>query len=458
MHRRNFLKILGLTLMGSAHSACSEESQRFIATSSKKRVVVIGAGLSGLAAAQELHRQQEYEVVVVEARERIGGRIWTSFKWTDLPLDFGATWIHGTQGNPLTDLADQLDAERLTTSYSRAATHNASGQLLSNAEEVRLEKFRNKVFGELKKAQNEDTDVSIRQVIEPLIRQFDPSSESYRFINFILSGEIEQEYSGSAESLSAHWYNSDKKFNGNADLFAQGFRVIPEFLAEGLRIELGQVVKEIQWHQAPIRVITQKTEFLADRVIVTLPLGVLQAGKVRFTPELPQNKQTAIAKLGMGVLNKCYLRFPTVFWSADVDWLEYISARHGEWTEWVSFNRAANMPILLGFNAADRGRAIETWSDEQIVASAMQTLRTIYGVSIPEPIDYQITRWASDPFSLGSYSYNPVGAVPKMRQELAASLDKSVFFAGEASNKDYFGTAHGAYLSGLRAAQEILEI
>lgn len=457
MYRRHFLKIFGLTLMGSAHSACNEKSQGDIATSSKKRVVVIGAGLSGLAAAQELHRQGN-EVVVVEARDRIGGRIWTSSKWTDMPLDFGATWIHGTEGNPLTDLADQINAKRLTTSYDRAVTYNTSGQLLSNAEEVRLEKTRNKVFEKLKKAQNEDPDISLRQAIEPLIRQFDKSSESYRFINFILSGEIEHEYSGSAERLSAHWYDSDKKFNGNDDLFVQGFRVIPEFLSQGLRIEVGQVVNEIQWHQSPIRVITQNTEFLADHAIVTLPLGVLQAGKVRFTPELPQDKQTAIAKLGMGTLNKCYLRFPDVFWSADVDWLEYISASHGEWTDWVSFNRAANMPILLGFNAADRGRAIETWSDEQIVASAMQTLRTIYGVSIPEPIDYQITRWASDPFSLGSYSYNPVGVVPKMRQELAAPLEKSVFFAGEASNEDYFGTAHGAYLSGLRAAQEILKI
>jgi monoamine oxidase len=457
MDRRNFLTIFGLTLMGSVNNACGEESKGYTTTSNKKRIVVIGSGLSGLAAAQELHRQG-HEVVVVEARERIGGRIWTSSKWTDIPLDLGATWIHGTQGNPLTDLAEKINAKRLTTSYDRTVTYNTSGQLLSKAEEVRLEGFRKQVFEDLKKAQNEDIDVSIRQVIEPLIGQFDKSSESYRFINFILSGEIEQEYSGSTERLSAQWYDSTKEFDGNDDLFVQGFRVIPEFLAQGLLIELGQVVQEIQWHQPPVRVITQKTEFLADHVIVTLPLGVLQAGKVRFTPELPPNKLNAIAKLGMGVLNKCYLRFPDVFWSADVDWLEHISASHGEWTEWVSFKRVANMPILLGFNAADRGRAIEAWSDEQIVASAMQTLRTIYGVSIPEPIDYQITRWATDPFSLGSYSYNPVGAVPRMRRELAAPLGKSVCFAGEASNEDYFGTAHGAYLSGLRAAKEILKI
>lgn len=114
------------------------------------------------------------------------------------------------------------------------------------------------------------------------------------------------------------------------------------------KIELGQVVKEIQWQRSPVRVITQKTEFIADHIVVTLPLGVLQANSVRFSPELPRSKQDAIAKLGMGVLNKCYLRF------TDVDWLEYIPAKHGEWTEWVSFKPAANIPVLLRFNAADR--------------------------------------------------------------------------------------------------------
>jgi monoamine oxidase len=457
MHRRNFLKIFGSTLIVSVNNSCSKESQRYTATSNKKRTLVIGAGLSGLAAAQELHRQG-HEVIVIEARERIGGRIWTSTQWADMPLDFGATWIHGPEGNPLTDLAEQINAERLTTSYDRAVIYNTSGTPLSETEEARMADLRTQVFRALKEAQDSDEDASIRQVIQPLINQLDESSEAYRFINFILNSEIEQEYSGSTEKLSAHYYDSDKVFSGDDVLFAKGFKVLPELLAQDLKIELGQVVTEIQWQQSPVRVITQKNEFIADHVVVTLPLGVLQANRVRFSPELPRSKQNAIAKLGMGVLNKCYLRFPDVFWSADADWLEYVSAKPGEWTEWISFQRAANIPILLGFNAADQGRAIEAWSDEQIVASAMQTLRTIYGTSIPEPVDYQITRWASDPFSLGSYSYNPVGAVPAMRQELAAPLEKSVFFAGEASNADYFGTAHGAYLSGLRAAQEILEL
>lgn len=457
MDRRNFLTLFALTLAGSTLKGGCAASQDAVGTSPQQKIVVIGAGIAGLAAAREL-QQQGQEVVVLEARDRIGGRIWTSTQWSDVPLDFGATWIHGVDGNPLTDLADEIGGDRLTTSYDRAMLYNTSGQPLSPEEADRLETLREKIFDMLATAQNAEEDTSIRQALTPLLRQFEQGSEAHRFINFILNSELEQEYSGSTESLSAHWYDSGEAFGGDDDFFVAGFRVIPEFLAQGLRIELGQVVEEIRWEEAPLRVITQQGEFLADRVLVTLPLGVLKENKVRFTPPLPPEKQGAIAKLGMGVLNKCYLRFPEVFWAEDVDWLEYIAADRGEWAEWVSFSATANQPILLGFNAADQGKALEALSDEAIVASAMDTLRQIYGDDIPEPLDYQITRWASDPFALGSYSYNAVGSVPAMRQDLAAPLGESVFFAGEATSEAYFGTTHGAYLSGLQAAQDILQI
>ncbi len=457
MHKRDVLKLLGVMLMAFTSCTRAGEREGNATASGKKQIVVIGAGLAGLAAARELQKRG-HEVVIVEARDRIGGRIWTSTQWPDMPLDFGATWIHGVRGNPLSDLAEEIQASRLITSYDRTITYNTRGQPLSAEEEKRLDVLRKQVLSALGKAQDSDFDSTIRRVIEPMMRQYDASSEAYRFINFILSAQIEQEYSGSATRLSAHWYDSAKEFQGDDALFVQGFDVITKYLASTLHIELEHVVKEIQWDQSPVRVITQKTNFLADHVVVTLPLGVLQAESVCFIPELPRNKQNAIDKLGMGVLDKCYLRFHDAFWPANVDWIEHVSAEHGEWTEWVSFKRVANMPILLGFNAADRGREIEAWSDQRIVASAMRTLRTIYGVDIPEPIDYQITRWATDPFSLGSYSYTPVGASPNTRKVLAAALDKRVFFAGEASEKDYFGTAHGAYLSGLRVAREVMKI
>jgi len=187
-----------------------------------------------------------------------------------------------------------------------------------------------------------------------------------------------------------------------------------------------------------------------------VPLGVLKKNQPQFVPPLPPAKREAIDQLGMGVLNKCYLRFAKPFWPDDVDWLEYIPKRHGEWTEWVSLLRTTNIPVLLGFNAAENGLAIEAFSDQQIIDSAMATLRTIFGNEIPAPQDYQITRWAADPFSYGSYSFNAVGSTPAMRKVLAAPLGQQVFFAGEATATDYFGTAHGAFLSGVAAATMLL--
>ena len=113
-------------LMGFTRGTRAGEREGNATASGKKRIVVIGAGLAGLAAARELQKRG-HEVVIVEARDRIGGRIWTSTQWPDMPLDFGATWIHGVSGNPLTDLAEEIQASRLVTSRVGYALRTFSG-------------------------------------------------------------------------------------------------------------------------------------------------------------------------------------------------------------------------------------------------------------------------------------------------------------------------------------------
>ncbi|PDW04661.1 flavin monoamine oxidase family protein [Candidatus Viridilinea mediisalina] len=457
MHRRDALKLLALIFLGGGSSACGTGEGIGAGMASKGRTIVIGAGLAGLAAAREL-RHNGHDVVVVEARDRIGGRLWTSSAWPDMPLDLGATWIHGVRDNPMTDLADTLQARRLVTSYDKLATYDANGQLFTDAEAAHREAIGNQVRMALHNAQQRDADVTVRQAVAALTQRLQPSLAATRLLNFVVSSEIEHEYAASAHRLSAHWYDSADDFEGDDALFVRGFQVITDYLATDLPIEFSQVVKEIFWGEHEVRVFTEKMTFAADRVVVTLPLGVLQSNSVRFTPELPSAKRQALAALGMGVLNKCYLRFNQAFWPHDIDWLGHVSAQHGVWNEWVSFQRVAQMPILLGFNAADHGLEIEAWSDQQIVASAIETLRIIFGAGTPQPSAYQITRWATDPFARGAYSYNALGSTPSMRDTLAMPVDAKLFFAGEASHSAYFGTTHGAYLSGLRVAEQILEL
>lgn len=455
MKRRSTIALLAAVLANGLRGRPRHAQGAEAEAMTTRQVIVIGAGLSGLAAAREL-RVEGQDVLVLEARDRIGGRLWTSNKWSDMPLDLGASWIHGVTGNPLTELAEEAEAELLETSYERSILYDSSGSEISDRRQAELERLRRSVHKAWSSAQKADEDASVRQVTAAFERQLQASDETRQLLNFIISSELEQEYAGSATQLSAHWYDSARSFDGEDKLFEEGYQVIVDHLADGLTVRTGEIVKRIDWSDDSVRVTTGTAEYSAKKVLVTLPLGVLKAGSVQFVPPLPESTTTAISKLGMGVLNKCYLRFPEVFWPDDVDWLEYIPEKHGEWTEWVSFARAAGQPILLGFNAGDHGRAIEAMTDKDIVASAMKTLRVIFGEGIPDPEDFQITRWASDPFALGSYSFNSVGSHPRMRGQLAQPLKGRLYFAGEATDRDYFGTAHGAYLSGLRAAEEIL--
>lgn len=446
MTRRKLLSLL----IGAAALRFGSQSGLAAGAGKKRRFLIIGAGLAGLAAAREL-QTRGHEVVVLEGRKRTGGRVWTSRKWPGISLDLGATWIHGEKGNPITGLARKMGAKLVETDYERYVLYGPDGSRMNDEE--RLDRIRKEVFRVLRQAQNASKDAPIRRVVEAALSGTPEGEAVLR--NFIMGSEIEHEYAGSVDSLSTFWFDNDSAFGGEDLLFADGFQVITDFLAEGLTVKLSQVVTEIDWGNRSVRVVTNREEFVADAVLVTLPLGVLQSGTVHFFPELPGFKKRAISRLGSGLLNKCYLRFPHAFWPDDADWLEYVSPIHGEWIEWVSFLRAAGQPVLLGFHAAGRAREIETWTDKKTVMNAMETLRKIFGSGIPDPVDWQITRWNADPFARGAYSFHKVGSSPQDRVDLAAPLDKRLFFAGEATEKNYFATAHGAYLSGLRAAAQM---
>lgn len=421
---------------------------------SAPKVLVLGAGMAGLGAARVL-ADGGAKVTVIEARDRIGGRTHTSHLWPDLPVDMGASWIHGVTGNPLTAIADQIGAARTLSPYDRWATFNAHGKLLDVSDlEARtfalMEKAR-ALAGEL------DADTSLQAAIEGTPDWAALAPRDRRIMRMIINTRIEHDYSGDWSRLSAWSFDEDAAFVGGDVVLNKGFGPLVAQLSAGLDIRLGETVRDISPVSVGIRVTTISGAHEADHVIVTLPLGVLKSGEIRFGQPLAPARQRAIDRLEMGLLNKCWLRFDRVFWPQEPDIIDFVGLKAGLWAEWMNGFPSTGQPLIVGFNGGGVADAVETLDDRATTASAMEALRAMFGTAIPDPVASQISRWRQDPFSHGAYSIIPVGASGKDRAALAgADWQGRLRFAGEACAQDFPATAHGALITGRKAATEIL--
>jgi monoamine oxidase len=462
--RRRFLKLSlalpGLIALGGCASTDTSGPNQATSTGSSKTssIIVVGAGISGLSAARTLS-QAGYQVIILEARNRLGGRMWTSRAWPEIPVDLGGSWIHGTEGNPLTELARTAKIKTVVTDYENAWVYDAEGTLLEDEKAEEIDEWGEEVLEEAAEVVDQaEEDYPLAEAIAEVVDLEALAEAERQQLDFYLNAVVEQEWAADLDELSAINFDDGDWFEGDDVLFPNGYDQIIHYLAQGLTVHLEHVVSKIAYDSQGVTLTTNRGEFRAERAIITLPLGVLQRGQIEFAPALPEAKQEAIQTLGSGLLNKLYLRFPQAFWPKEPEFIGYISAKKGEWMEWLNLYHYLDQPVLLGFNAGRYGRVIEALSDEEIVAEGMAVLRTIYGHDIPQPNAWQITRWASDPFALGSYSYNAVGASVDHREALAKPVQGRLFFAGEATSIEYPATVHGAYLSGQREAERIMAL
>ncbi|MCA9877977.1 MAG: FAD-dependent oxidoreductase, partial [Thermomicrobiales bacterium] len=279
-----------------------------------------------------------------------------------------------------------------------------------------------------------------------------------RALDFRLNFEVEQDYGEDAASLSNWWYDQDSWLGGRQDSYlVDGYGQLVENLAKNLDIRLSTVVSSVAYGAFGVRVSTNRGVQQAAYAVVSVPLGVLKANRITFSPALTRAKRGAIARLGVGTLNKLYLGFGERFWD-DREAIGFQSASRGEWSLWMDLEHILGEPILMALNAATFGKALESYSNQDTLDAAMTVLRTIYGRSIPDPQAAQITRWSQDDYSLGSYSHIPLGATGRDYRILSTPSADRLFWAGEATNRKYPQTVAGAYLSGQRAAQQILEL
>ncbi|CAF4965406.1 unnamed protein product, partial [Rotaria sp. Silwood1] len=271
-----------------------------------------------------------------------------------------------------------------------------------------------------------------------------------------------------------YWDQDDEyEFTGCHLTVRNGYSILPLALCENQNVRLKRIVKKISYNKTGVEVSVENGEdsknemietYRAEAVLVTVPLGVLKENVIIFDPPLPEDKQSAIDRVGFGNLNKVVLCFDKIFWDANHTLFAHVNASTSSRGELFLFWCFTKPPVLIALVAGDAANVVECATDDVIIGRTLVVLRNIFGsVTVPSPKESLVTRWKSDPFARGSYSYVAVGASGDDYDTLARPVEcpgdkiSRVYFGGEHTNRNYPATVHGSLLSGLREARRIAD-
>lgn len=413
-------------------------------------VIIIGAGIAGLAAARTL-ADEGMRVVVLEAANRIGGRIHTD-RSLGLPVEVGAGWIHGPQGNPISDLARQAGQDTFVTDDESFELFTSDGSYIGDdALEDGIEQLE-------AAAAIIDEELDEDRSLEAALRGYAPGVVDDPLTRWMLSAYTEFSTGGPLADLSGLYYDEDDVFPGADVILPDGYDAILPPLAAGLDIRLRHRVNAITHSETGVIISTTQGDFTARAAICTLPLGVLKAGGVTFDPPLPSAHRQAIDRIGVGNVTKFALRFDRPFWQEDIQYFGVMTDPPGRWNYVLNTLTHSPVPMLMAVSLGDYAAQVEAMDDQAALADVMQVLRGVMGSGIPEPSGHLMSRWSRDPLAQGAYSFASVGSAPDDFAHLAQPVGETLFFAGEHTDFAYHGTVHGAYLSGIKAAEYLYNV
>jgi len=398
-------------------------------------VIVIGAGAAGLAAAAELARAGR-SVLTVEARSRIGGRCDTRrLPGISAPVELGAEFIHGRPEATLS-LLNAAGIPAVDTIRTQRVLFDGKLRALD-------------VFAEARKAMRRrpGTDVSFqaflsRQRLSPL---------THALAKMMVQGfDAADPRDASAQAIVEEWSTA---------LTASHMRpqggYLPLLQNLNVPVQLETVVRELRWSRGTVEV--QGTlrgapwSAAAARAVLTLPLGVLQSGAVRFTPPL----EKTLDKLASGPVIRVAMAFKQAFWEKDHPGVAFFHNPKAPFpTFWTPLPMRA--PLLSAWAGGPKAEELAGESENVLLQSALKCVRSVLR-RIEEPVAFFVQDWQADPYARGGYSYVKVGGAGA-RETLQRPLEKTLYFAGEATDIEQAGTVGGALASGARAAREILKV
>ncbi|HKB66428.1 MAG TPA: NAD(P)/FAD-dependent oxidoreductase [Pyrinomonadaceae bacterium] len=440
--------------------------------SSEQSVLILGAGAAGLAAARDL-AAAGIEVIVIEARDRVGGRVHTQHNSSVIPVELGAEFVHGqhpqllqiieNSGRPLCDVTHRhwyFENGVVSDSHDFWKKLTALMDLMDPDQPDRsLQDF-------LDSLPNDEATARAKSVATRYVEGFHAASVSRIGVHgLIKANEAEDEIDG----------EDSFRVLGGYDVVTETLRA--EAQAHGAILHLNTIVKEIRWNRNQVEAVCiadkRLQKFAGSRTVVTLPLGVLQAkhhqrGAVRFVPDLPRQTQAAIDGIEMGQATRVVLQFRERFWEklelagtecreklSRLGFVHFPEAPFATWWTLLPVRAA----VMVGWAGGPAAEKFVGCGKEYAVDLALSSLKQILG--IPEErlrnllLAAHAHDWGSDPFSRGAYAYLPVNGLQAQRT-LARPLDDTIYFAGEAISVGHIGTVHGAIASGHLAADEIL--
>jgi monoamine oxidase len=397
--------------------------------------VVIGAGAAGIAATRTLARAGK-DVLVIEARERSGGRAFTQVV-DGMPLDLGCGWLHSADKNVLVQLAEagKFEIDREMPPWQKTADDRRFSREEQRAYRAEIGRFFTRVHEEAAKG-----------VDYPVSRLLDPASRWTPLIN-AMSTYVNGTETDRLSLLDFDAYE-DTEVNWRVPA---GYGALIVALSDGLNIRHGIRARLIDHGSMPMRIETSHGTITARSVIVTVPTGVIASGDLRFSPALPEHVQAA-SLLPLGVADKLFLALEGAE-EFDVD-----SRIYGATDRMATANyhvRPFGRPLIEAYFGGQCARELETGDLDAFAAFAIEQLADVMGSNFKKRLCPLVaSSWARDPFALGSYSH----ALPNHADKRAVLAQPAgrLFFAGEAVSPHVFSTAHGAWETGEQAARDAL--
>jgi len=411
-------------------------------------LIVIGAGAAGLAAAAALVRAGR-SVLILEARDRVGGRCWTRrMPGLDIPVELGAEFIHGEAASTHAFLAEAGIAAVDSTREQRYLERGRLRRMSAFAEAQRA----------VRRAPPLERDVSFDQ----LLARTRASRKTKTLARMMVQGfDAADPARVSARSILEEW-GEGGSLGASQPRPQGGYGALFEWLAHsvvahGARLRLDSPVTTLLWKRGNVVVKGRSFAFRARRAVVTLPLGVLQARAVRFSPSLGM-KAPALGKLASGPVIRVAMRFHSRFWEKRAPEVAFFHVPEAPFpTFWTPLPMRA--PLLTAWAGGPKAARLTGSSRNALLAAALRSVGMVFGPGRKLAAELEaalVQDWRNDPYARGGYSYVRVGG-EGAREWLAEPIEDTLFFAGEATDIEEAGTVAGALRSGERAAREVLK-